>query len=235
LGGPVVTVPRWAERIQHLALHEWTLWGQARWVLPTEQLERPAGADSPNEAAPPFTSRVMQYWVSSTGAELPRGQLLFPDGSLQPWSAAFITHLVRGTGLGPDQFPTGRTHWAYIRASLEQPRRSGFEALDASEVAPQLADLICAPRDASAARFHRFGQLSRLSRQEREQSWPFHCDLVVALQGDSLGAIGGNVRERVVWTETPLDAHGRLRPLPPRPWLLILRRVTPAQATTASR
>ncbi|PTT76905.1 hypothetical protein DBR42_26160 [Pelomonas sp. HMWF004] len=232
LGGPVVKPPAWAERIQHLALQEWTLWGQARWQLPGEQLDKPRGAEAPSEAAPPFTSRVMQYWVSATGAELPRSQLQFPDGSLQPWSAAFITHLVRGTGLGPDKFPAGRTHWNYIRASLEKPRRSSFDALDASQVAPQLSDLICAPREASVAQFSQFSQLSRLSRQERERNWPFHCDLVVAVQRDAVGAVGGNVHERVVWTQAPLDAQGRLLPVPPRPWLLILRRSAAQLAAT---
>ncbi|WP_315648532.1 DUF2272 domain-containing protein [Roseateles aquae] len=224
LGGSAVRLPGWAERIQHLALQEWALWGRVRWQLPADRLERPRGAEAPTEADAAFTSRVLQYWSSAVGSELTESKLLFPDGSLQAWSAAFITHLARGAGLGADSFPSGRTHWGYIRASLEQPRRSGFAALDASQTAPQLADVICAPREVSVSQFKQFAQLGKLSRQERERAWPFHCDLVVAISPTALGAIGGNVQERVVWTDTPLDAQGRLLPLPQRPWLLILRR-----------
>ncbi len=227
LGGHPVAVPDWRVRITQLARQEWTLWGQVRWKLQSDVLERPRGQASPTEAEPAFTSRVMHYWFAIGPAEGTQ-RLLYPDGSLLPWSAAFISYLAKTAGLSPQQFPPSAAHWSYIRASLEQPRRSAFELLDAATDSPRVGDLICAPRDAAVQRFDSFAQLQRLTRQERERMWPFHCDLVVELQADHVGAIGGNVHERVVWTDAALDAQGHLRPETERPWLLLLRRGDPA-------
>lgn len=232
LGGRAVSVPDWTERITQIARQEWTLWGQVRWKLQSDELERPRGQTSPTEAEPAFTSRVMHYWFAIGQAEGQQG-LLYPDGSLLPWSAAFISYLAKTTGLSAQQFPPSAAHWSYIRASLEQPRRSSFEMLDASSERPRLGDLICAPRDAAVQRFASFAQLQRLTRQERERLWPFHCDLVVEVQADRVGAIGGNVHERVVWTDAALDAQGHLLAQPQRPWLLLLRRSDPAGAGMA--
>ncbi|MBB2487447.1 DUF2272 domain-containing protein [Mitsuaria sp. WAJ17] len=226
LGGHPVAIPDWSARITQLALQEWALWGQVRWKLRSDELERPRGQASPTEAEPAFTSRVLHYWFAIGQAEgLQR--LIYPDGSLLPWSAAFISYLAKTAGLSAQQFPPSAAHWSYIRASLEQPRRSSFELLDAATAGPRVGDLICAPREAAIQRFDNFAQLQRLTRQERERLWPFHCDLVVEVQADRAGAIGGNVHERVVWTEAALDAQGRLLPQAERPWLLLLRRAEP--------
>ena len=227
LGGRPVAIPDWSARITQLALQEWTLWGQVRWKLQSDELERPRGLSSPSEAEPAFTSRVMHYWFA-IGPSEGQQRLVYPDGSLLPWSAAFISYLAKTAGLSAQQFPPSAAHWSYIRASLEQPRRSSFELLDAATDSPRIGDLICAPREAAVQRFASFAQLQRLTRPERERMWPFHCDLVVEVQADRVGAIGGNVHERVVWTEAGLDAQGRLLPRGERPWLLLLRRSDPS-------
>lgn len=220
-------MPDWTERITQLALQEWTLWGQVRWKLQSGELERPRGQASPTEAAPAYTSRVMHYWFAIGQAE-GQQRLFHPDGSLLPWSAAFISYLAKTAGLSSQQFPPSAAHWSYIRASLEQPRRSSFELLDAATNRPRVGDLICAPREAAVQRLGSFAQLQRLTQAERNRAWPFHCDLVVEVQADRVGAIGGNVHERVVWTEAALDAQGHLLPQAQRPWLVLLRRADPA-------
>jgi hypothetical protein len=50
-----------------------------------------------------------------------------------------------------------------------------------------------------------------------------HCDLVIARQGQSLEAIGGNVRNSVSRISVELDANGRLQSVPRRPWFIILQ------------
>jgi hypothetical protein len=50
-----------------------------------------------------------------------------------------------------------------------------------------------------------------------------HCDLVIAKQGDSLEAIGGNVRNLVSRISVELNADGRLQLIPRRPWFIILQ------------
>ncbi|MDL5034256.1 DUF2272 domain-containing protein [Pelomonas sp. APW6] len=233
-GGHPVSLPDWNERITQLAQQEWTLWGQVRWKLQTDELERPRGLASPTEAEPAFTSRVLHYWFAIGAAETQQ-RLVYPDGSMLPWSAAFISYLARTAGLSAQQFPPSAAHWSYIRASLEQPRRSSFEALDAALARPQPGDLICAPREAAVQRLGSFAQLQRLTRQERERSWPFHCDLVVEVAPDKVGAIGGNVHERVVWTEAAIDGEGHLLMHPERPWIVVLRRTLDPAGIAPSR
>lgn len=230
LGGHPVTVPDWTNRVTQLALQEWTLWGQVRWKLQGDELERPRGQASPTEAEPAFTSRVLHYWFAIGPGE-GQQRLFYPDGSLLPWSAAFISYLAKTAGLSPQQFPPSAAHWGYIRASLEQPRRSSFEALDAAAALPQTGDLICAPRDSAVQRLGSYAELLRMTRQERERAWPFHCDLVVEVAPGKVSAIGGNVHERVLMTEASLDAQGHLVPHPERPWIVVLRR--PLDATGA--
>jgi hypothetical protein len=49
-----------------------------------------------------------------------------------------------------------------------------------------------------------------------------HCDLVVAKNGNTLGVIGGNVRNSVSRSTLELDGNGHLQAVPRRPWFLIL-------------
>ncbi len=92
---------------------------------------------------------------------------LFADGSLQPWSAVFASCLMKTAGVGSELFPQHEGHRTCTRAILDAPSANGCEALDAAANAPAVDDVLCAPRDAAAARFTNFAALSALTRQLR--------------------------------------------------------------------
>lgn len=223
-GGLGVSLPSLRERLRHIALQEWTLWGRGRWQVQSNTVERPAGTALRAEHEPAYVARVLHYWYSFKGGrDFAAERTLFKDGSLLPWSAVFISYLMKTSGIGPDQFPPHESHWSYIRAILEAPNPRGFEALDASERVPEEGDLICAPREAEPQRSKSFAQLQRMSRKEREQGQPFHCDLVLNVTPQAVEALGGNVHESVMLSVVERDARGLLKPSPERPWSVLLR------------
>lgn len=218
LGGRIVTLPSAKQRLRSLALQEWKLWGRARWNVSTNTVEGPAGAVVHREDEPDHAARVLHYWYAYKEEGFRAQDALYADGSLVPWSGAFISFLMKTTGIGPDRFASSELHWDYIKAIHDAPSRSGFEALDAATAAPAVGDLICAPRGSTAAHVTSFAQLATW-----ESRGAYHCDVVVEVADRRLGAIGGNVFDGVTWTSVPLLDGGLLQPTPERPWIVILR------------
>lgn len=227
-GGQTVVLPAPRQRLKAVALQEWAVWGRSRWQLQANTFERPAASAPGAEHQPDLTSRVLHYWYSfKNGRDFPAERSLYKDGSLLPWSAVFISYLMKTSGIPGELFPPSESHWNYIRAALESPSPRGFEALDAALQPPQDGDLICAPREADPARNKNFAQLQKMTRKERDQGWPYHCDLVVAVTDATVEALGGNVNESVVLTVAARDARGLLLPTADRPWTVVLRNHLP--------
>ena len=218
LGGRVVTVPPAKQRLRFLALQEWKLWGGGKWDAATNSVAWPAGSVVHHEDAPDYAARVLHYWYGYKEEGFKTEDALYPDGSLVPWSGAFISFLMKTAGIGPDRFPSSELHWDYIKAIHDAPSRSGFEALDAAIEAPAVGDLICAPRGGTAEQVRSFAQLAT-----SESRGAYHCDVVVEIAGGTLGAIGGNVLDGVTWTSVRLLDGNRLQPTSERPWIVILR------------
>lgn len=186
-------------------------------------VERPARAAPGTEDRPPYTSRVLHYWYSLKGEGFDAEQARYPDGSLLPWSAVFVSYLMKAAGVGSQQFPASQIHGDYFRAVLDRPGAYAFAALDAAEHVPAAGDLLCAPRGEGNPRPASLAQRAGLTRQERNRPLPLHCDLVVEATPEGVGAIGGNVNESLVWTQVPVDGQGRVVGLVERPWLVLLR------------
>ena len=222
-GGPIEIQDR-RQRLVTLALQEWTLWGRPRIDATGRTLGRPdpsastASTVARNEHEPDYTSRVLMYWFVLRGSDFAPQRALLADGSLTPWSAVFISFLMHAAGVPREVFPPSARHWDYIKRAHDFPDPSGFEALDATRTAPRVGDLICATRSRTTGVVTTFAQLASDASRGT-----YHCDLVVRVSPGTLGAIGGNVRDAVTWTDVPLDAEGRLRPTAGRPWLVVLR------------
>ena len=222
-GGPIEIQDR-RQRLVTLALQEWTLWGRPRIDATGRTLGRPdpsastASTVARNEHEPDYTSRVLMYWFVLRGSDFAPQRALLADGSLTPWSAVFISFLMHAAGVPREVFPPSARHWDYIKRAHDFPDPSGFQALDATRAAPRVGDLICATRSWTAGVVTTFAQLASDASRGT-----YHCDLVVRVSPGTLGAIGGNVRDAVTWTDVPLDAEGRLRPTAGRPWLVVLR------------
>jgi|LNFM01.1.fsa_nt_gb hypothetical protein len=216
-GSRVIQVQGQRQRLVTIALQEWTLWGSPRIDLSGRLV--PA---SRSEFDPDFTSRVLMYWFVIRGSEFPTDKMRLGDGSLLPWSAVFVSYLMHAAGVPREVFMPSPRHWDYIKRIHDFPNPAGFEALDARLAAPRVGDIICATRSWTSGQVTSFAQLA-----SNDSRGTYHCDLVVRVSPGLLGAIGGNVRDAVTWTDVRLDANGLLQPTPGRPWLVVLRNNLP--------
>lgn len=211
-------------RVVHLAGCEWTAWGEQRLLLEQGWPEAQVSF-GPDEDALAVWARVGDYWdvadpghaadVRALAARAPRREL-WPAWR-RAWSAAFVSWVMRRAG-SPD-FAPDPAHADYLRAALE---RRPDSVVDVANYAPVTGDLICAgrgsgPRDAT-----------EFLRRLREETgfFPSHCDVIVEVRADTLTLVGGNVKNAVTATITPL-ADGRAPPATARSWAVALRQPEP--------
>lgn len=135
-----------------------------------------------------------------------------------PWSAAFISYLMKTAGFSAAEFAFSDSHADYVQAAFEasaaeaEGKEAGhaFRACDVATTRPRAGDLLCATR-AAAAGVARFDALAAaLSARQPGQAFPMHCELVVRADegGDAkLETIGGNVVQSVTLTRMTLNAR----------------------------
>ncbi len=138
-----------------------------------------------------------------------------------PWSAAFISYVVRNAGFSGDEFRFSEAHADYVDAayatSTAEQRDGatalpyGWRACDIARTAPRPGDLICHTRDDSAAAdtFDKLGAvLAERRNGQRRGGLAMHCDVVVAVDRPAakLESIGGNVLQSV--TLRRMDLNG---------------------------
>jgi len=121
-----------------------------------------------------------------------------------PWSAVFISWLVREAGFEPGAFAFSEAHADYARAAYATRRDEGrgladpgaYRACDLATTPPRPGDLVCNTR-ARAAAIDTFDALGEVLQAGR--SLPMHCDLVVSVDATALEmrTIGGNVLQSV--------------------------------------
>jgi hypothetical protein len=213
--------------VVHLAGCEWTAFGEQRLLLeqgwPEAQVEF-----GPDEDSLSVWARIGEYWDAADpghAAAVRAAAARTVERELWPawrraWSAAFVSWVMRRAG-SPD-FTPDPAHADYLRAALE---RRPDSVVDIATYGPVTGDLICAgrgsgPRDAA--------EFLRRLREERG-FFPSHCDVVVEIGVDTMTLIGGNVKNAVVATVTPL-ANGRIPPARARSWAVALRLREPLDA-----
>lgn len=196
-----------------IALREWRLFGQN--VDDDPPNTRPDLGEAKPERLPGLWQRVGEYWWLGinagdptqlwTGRHDENGQAFPParDGAY-PWSAAFISYVMRIAGAG-GLFPYAPAHHTYIdiAAEMAQGRTTGWavRAMNPALVAPQPGDLICTGR--GKARDLRFDDLPA-------GSYTAHCDIVVNDSDQGWAVIGGNVDDSVTLKHVPHDAAGHI-------------------------
>lgn len=158
----------------------------AQWL----RFERGAG----KENVGPFVGFVGEMWQSI-------GLVLNGRDRDQPWSAAFISFVVRRAGYTGFKFAAA--HARYIHDSIvrrQAGQASPFWGFSLNEHKPQLGDLVCRWRlvrrtfDDAVAR----------------DDFKSHCDIVVQVKPDRVNTIGGNVGDSVSTTSYALDSRGFL-------------------------
>ena len=119
-----------------------------------------------------------------------------------PWSAAFISFVVRRAGY--QGFMFAAAHSKYINDSIvkrQAGQASPFWGFRISEHKPGLGDMVCRTRTAQRITYDFAASHS---------SFKSHCDIVVALEPGAAVTIGGNVSNSVSVTRYKLDATGQL-------------------------
>ena len=207
---------------------EWREWGgrmlDARTAPVTDEQEGPVA-----EQDPAAFTKVLAYWSAvNWTAEIARNKRAFTLGEAtactrselaaggrstvwgcQPWSAAFISFVLRATGIDAAEFPPAAAHWQYVDALILEGDRWGgratFLGREPEEYAPAPGDLICADRSRRP--------LASLAarRAEAGTGRPMHCDIVAEALPGEVVAIGGNVAQGVTAVRYATDGAGRLR------------------------
>jgi hypothetical protein len=212
IGTPPAPKPDVKRAIISRATREWEYFGRQTVVMKGSKESIPnVGAWEDDDSR--YSGRVNAYWRA---VDKPR---IYGMDCQQPWSAAFMSWVVKGAGVPEGQFHPAPAHWIYLSSMIEEAPYPGryFVPRRVSDYSPNPGDLICAfrgpTRPSSGGADISAGRL---------EGAPTHCDLVVSKSGNSLEAIGGNVRNSVSKVTLELDNNGRLKRVPRRPWFLIL-------------
>ena len=98
-----------------------------------------------------------------------------------PWSAGFISYVMREAGVS--NFPVNSFHSLYAQALRTKP--NGFEVLDPSKAIIQVGDLVVANRG------------NTLTFSTPSWSGTAHGDIITSINGNTATGIGGNVGNSV--------------------------------------
>lgn len=207
---------------------EWREWGarvlDARTAPISDDWEGPVA-----EQDPAAFTKVLAYWSAvGWGDEIARNKRAFTLGEAasctraelaaggrstiwgcQPWSAAFISFVLRATGIDAAEFPPAAAHWQYVDALILQGDQWGgratFLAREIDDYAPVPGDMVCADRSRRP--------LASLAarRAELGSGRPMHCDIVAEVLPGEVVVVGGNIAQAVTAVRHATDGAGRLR------------------------
>lgn len=153
------------------------------------------GRGTKKEHEQPFVEYVAAFW-QSIGMNL--------DGLDRdvPWSAAFISYVVKKAG-GYNGFVFAASHSRYchkaIRSKLDN-KNHPFWGYKISEHKPEIGDMVCRWRRNKVT----------YEKAAIEQWYKSHCDIVVSIEKENVFTIGGNVKHSVRHTKYKIDNHGYL-------------------------
>ncbi len=179
------------------------------------------------ESDDPQFRRIGTYW-QSVGEDFD-GRSLIPGSKPgtkvnPPWSAAFISYIVRISG-GGDRFLYAQAHAIYVQDFVAGHPGGLYEAMRPEHYAPQPGDLVHAGRE-GAKRFDFDAAREAFKADKRYAS---HSDLVVEVDLNKGVAItiGGNVSQTVGKKRLKLNGDGTLKTRSDSvgvlPWIAVLR------------
>ncbi|MEV5961055.1 phage tail tip lysozyme [Kribbella sp. NPDC051952] len=151
---------------------------------------RPGGGRALTETSPAASPILREYYRVGVHDTVTDAQMQSStyQGS-HPWSAVFISYVMRTAGA--TGFNYSSAHRAYIAAArknrLDGNTSNPFWAYRATEIAPQVGDLVCASRE-SGVTYDNIGN---------GRPWKTHCDVVTEVRPGQIRVIGGNVSQTV--------------------------------------
>jgi hypothetical protein len=187
--------PGFSARAVAAAEAEWRYFGEQT----HDEHDRVVKAGHKEDAAALYWDRVRTYWVDGTNT---RG--LDGRNTDSPWSAAFISWLMRKAGAG-HRFRYSTRHAVYIsqaiRDSQQQRAEAGYWCYPLDQQKPEVGDLVCFTREDGVT-----------YDQQKGGDYKSHCDLVVEVTDGAASIIGGNIGNSVTLRTLPLNADGYLAP-----------------------
>jgi hypothetical protein len=171
-----------------------------------------------------------KFGPGSMNAKAMAGAIKRSSASSLPWSAVFVSSVMKQAGLAANQFRPAPAHAGYIQSAIEAYGQAspGYAYLpcDPGWTAPRIGDVICYSRNSSPIRS--FGQV--VSGVEAVQSgrgqfgFESHCDVVTEVSitpRHVIHSIGGNVGDTVTKTERALGG-GPITTGRPAAWIAVL-------------
>jgi hypothetical protein len=183
-----------ADQANQAATAEWTFFGAQTYDVNGHQTH-----DGHKEGEDTWWERVGQYWLVGTNTHGLDGR-----NHDYPWSAAFISWVMRTAGAG-DRFRYSTQHSVYIsqgiRDYLQKRDAAGYWTVRLHEDTPAVGDIVCWSRQAGVDYDH-----------QDQGNYKGHCDLIVEVTGQQVTVIGGNVGDSVTRRPLPCDDAGYLKP-----------------------
>jgi hypothetical protein len=196
-GSTSPAIQRLHANMVRIANQEWNRWNAGGTKTETDPRMRPI---------------LQAYWLAGVGVRVTDSQLA--SGAWQsdhPWSAAFISWVIRQAGAG-SIFRCSAAHAVYI-AWAKQNRLANnanpFKAYRTTEVIPEPGDLLCMDRAGSGATYDNI-----------TPGMKTHCDIVTEVQANRLVTVGGNVSDTVRRTYPKTDLNGRVTQ---RPYFAVIK------------
>jgi hypothetical protein len=177
--------------IVRVANQEWNRWNAGGTKKETDPRMRPI---------------LQDYWLTGVGVQVTDSQLASAAWqNLHPWSAAFISWVMRQAGAG-SSFRYSARHAVYVVWAKQNRlalNTNPFKAYRTTEVIPEPGDLLCLSRAGSGATYDNI-----------TPDMKTHCDIVTEVQAGQLVTIGGNVSDTVRRTIPKTDSYGRVTQQP---------------------
>lgn len=160
-------------------------------------------------------SRLDEEQLSAVQAAFLRSALVD-----QPWSAAFISYLMKNSSFSKDEFEFSDSHVDYVEKAVlssaaearEEVTEYAYRACDVATTKPRQGDLICYTRGGAAGIDNHARLLAHLEMRRAAGSAapvPMHCDLVTSSDENGnakIESIGGNVFQSVTLRRMTLNA-----------------------------
>jgi len=172
-----------------------------------------------NEGDATMLTHLKKYWltlnwVKNNSVALGLARKSAADAGEAFWSAAFISFVMKSSGVG-EKFKYSGQHWEYTNAAktnrLNNDLDNPFWLYNLEEVKPDIGDIVCGYRGDQKITYDNIQDIT----DKR-----MHCDIVVQLEADKVWLIGGNTsqlgikdtKERVGQKVKSLNNNGFLIP-----------------------
>lgn len=171
-----------------------------------------------------------KFGAGTPSARAIAGAIKRSSTSSLPWSAVFVSSVMKRAGLTTDQFRPAAAHAGYIQAAVDgygfKRNTYAYLACDPSWIEPRVGDVVCYSRNASPVRSFTqvLAGVERASANRGAYSYESHCDIVSQVARAPkhvVHTIGGNVGDTVTKTERAL-AGGPITTGRPIAWIAVL-------------